>query len=41
MPDASEKRSSGRLVRHDELQHAGEEARLARCLPDRLRLDAG
>ena len=31
----------GRLVRGDELQHAGEEAGFPRRLPDRLRLDAG
>ena len=31
----------GRLMRQDELQHAGKKARLPRRLPDRLRLDAG
>src|SRR5690606_31926967 len=30
-----------RLVRQDEMQHAGEKARLARRLPDLRRLDAG
>ena len=30
-----------RLMRDDELQHAGQEARLPRRLADRLRLDAG